>query len=350
MKPLKELVRPNIWSLAPYSSARDEYSGHEAHVFLDANENPYNTSFNRYPDPLQRELKERIAQIKGIPAAYTFLGNGSDEAIDLLYRCFCQPREDNVVAIEPTYGMYKVCADINDVEYRPVLLDEQFQIKADQLLAAADHHTKLIWICSPNNPTGNKIDRNEILKTIEDFEGIVVVDEAYSDFSRQRPLRFELAKHPNLVVLNTMSKAWASAAIRLGMAFASPDIIALFNKVKYPYNINQLTQQQAMKVLSDPYEIERLVQLILQQRTQMIHAFSQLPICQQVFPTDANFFLARVNDAQAIYDYLVERGIIVRNRHRVKLCHNCLRITIGTRSENDELLGALRQYGEQDTI
>ena len=341
---LEKLVRPNIWSLAPYSSARDEYSGHEAHVFLDANENPYGAPLNRYPDPLQRKLKERIAQVKDVPADHIFLGNGSDEAIDLLYRCFCEPRQDNVVAIEPTYGMYKVCADINDVEYRPVLLDEHFQIKAASLLAACDEHTKLIWICSPNNPTGNDIEREEVLKVIQGFKGLVVVDEAYSDFSRLRPLRLDIQKHPNLVVLNTMSKAWASAAIRLGMAFASPEIIAVFNKVKYPYNVNLLTQEQATKMLSDPFEIDRKVQLILQQRTQMIEAFRLLPICQQVYPTDANFFLVRVTDAQTIYDYLVERGIIVRNRTRVTLCNNCLRITVGTRSENDELIGALRQY------
>ena len=343
MKPLEQLVRPNIWSLAPYSSARDEYSGHEAHVFLDANESPYNNPYNRYPDPLQRELKEQLAAVKGIPASYTFLGNGSDEAIDLLYRCFCRPGKDNVVAIEPTYGMYRVCADINDVEYRPVLLDEHFQMQADKLLAACDANTKLIWICSPNNPTGNDMNREEVLKVISKFQGIVVVDEAYSDFSRQRPLRFELPQHPNLVVLNTMSKAWASAAIRLGMAFASPDIIGLFNKVKYPYNINQLTQQQAMKALQARFDVDAWVQLILRERVQMMDAFRQLPVCKEVFPSDANFFLARVTDAQAIYNYLVEQGIIVRNRHRVQLCQNCLRITVGTRNENTELLSALRK-------
>ena len=344
MKPLEQLVRPNIWSLAPYSSARDEYSGHEAHVFLDANESPYNTPMNRYPDPLQRELKELMASVKGIPANYTFLGNGSDEAIDLLYRCFCRPGVDNVVAIEPTYGMYRVCADINDVEYRPVLLDEHFQMQADKLLAACDDKTKLVWICSPNNPTGNDMNREEVLKVINKFQGIVVVDEAYSDFSRQRPLRFELPQHPNLVVLNTMSKAWASAAIRLGMAFASPDIIGLFNKVKYPYNINQLTQQQAMNALQARFDVEAWVQLILRERVQMMDAFRQLPICKEVFPSDANFFLTRVTDAQAIYNYLVEQGIIVRNRHRVQLCQNCLRITVGTRNENTELLSALRKF------
>ncbi len=344
MKPLQELTRPNIWSLAPYSSARNEYSGHEAHVFLDANENPFGNPLNRYPDPLQHELKERLSQVKGVPAASIFLGNGSDEAIDLLYRCFCQPGIDNVVAIEPTYGMYRVSADINDVEYRPVLLDERYQIQAASLLSACDQHTKLIWICSPNNPTGNNIDREEMLKVIDQFQGIVIVDEAYSDFSRQRPLRLELSLHPNLVVLNTLSKAWASAAIRLGMAFAHPDIIALFNKVKYPYNVNYLTQQQALRILSNQSDVERWVRLILEERSRMIEAFRQLPVCEQVYPTDANFFLARVTDAQAIYDYLVSQGIIVRNRTRVQLCNNCLRITIGTRTENGELLAALRQY------
>ena len=344
MKPLQELTRPNILALAPYSSARDEYSGHEAHVFLDANECPYNAPLNRYPDPLQRELKELVTRQKGVPADNIFLGNGSDEAIDLLYRCFCQPGADNVVAIEPTYGMYRVCADINDVEYRPVLLDDQFQLHADALLAACDDHTKLIWICSPNNPTGNSMQRDEVLRVIDAFQGIVVLDEAYSDFSRQRPFRSELAQHPNLVVLNTMSKAWASAAIRLGMAFASADIIAIFNKVKYPYNVNQLTQQQAMQRLKDTQDVERWLQLVLQERSRLMEAFRQLPICQQVYPTDANFFLTRVSDAQAVYDYLVRQGIIVRNRTRVQLCHNCLRITVGTRSENAELLGALRQY------
>ena len=341
---LEKLTRKNIWNLAPYSCARNEFSGANATVFLDANENPYGSPLNRYPDPLQLELKKKIEQVKGIPAEYTFLGNGSDEAIDLLYRCFCEPKEDNVVAIEPTYGMYKVCADINDVEYRPVLLDENYQLMAEKMLAACDSHTKVIWICSPNNPTGNDIKREEILKILNAFEGIVVVDEAYSDFSHLRPLRYELPRYPNLVVLNTLSKAWASAAIRLGMAFASPAIIDIFNKVKYPYNVNYLTQQQAIKVLSDPLEVERWVQLILQERTRMLEAFSQLPICQKVYPTDANFFLAKVSDAQGIYDYLVDQGIIVRNRTRVQLCHNCLRITIGSRNENSELIGALRQY------
>ncbi|MCH5308499.1 MAG: histidinol-phosphate transaminase [Prevotella sp.] len=344
MKSLQELTRPNIWALAPYSSARNEYAGREARVFLDANENPYNHPYNRYPDPLQLELKDALSKVKGVPAGNIFLGNGSDEAIDLVYRCFCMPGVDNVVAIEPTYGMYKVCADINDTEYRTVLLDDDFQISADQLLAATDNHTKVIWLCTPNNPTGNCLKREEVIKTIKQFEGLVIVDEAYSDFSAQPALRTELLKYPNLIVLNTLSKAWGCAAIRLGMAFASEEIIGLFNKVKYPYNINLLTQQQALEALKDPFEVDKWVKLLLQERARMIDAFELLPICERVYPTDANFFLAKMTDAPRIYDYLVERGIIVRNRHKVQLCQNSLRITIGTRTENGELIAALRQY------
>ena len=344
MKSLEELTRPNIWSLAPYSSARNEYAGREARVFLDANENPYNNPYNRYPDPLQLELKAAISKVKGVPAANIFLGNGSDEAIDLPYRCFCEPGIDNVVAIEPTYGMYKVCADINNTEYRPVLLDENYQITAERLLAATDAHTKLIWLCSPNNPTGNTLQREEIVKVIEAFEGLVIVDEAYSDFSSQKPLRHEIAKYPNLIVLNTMSKAWGCAAIRLGMAFASEEIIAIFNKVKYPYNVNQLTQQQALQALKDPFEVDKWVKLLLEERSRMIDAFQLLPICVKVYPTEANFFLAQMTDATKIYNYLVDKGIIVRNRHRIQLCQNCLRVTIGTKTENGELIAALRQY------
>lgn len=344
MKPLIELTRPNIWNLKPYSSARNEYSGHLAKVFLDANENPYNSPFNRYPDPLQTEIKRRLSSIKNVRPEQIFLGNGSDEAIDLPYRCFTRPGIDNVVAIEPTYGMYKVCADINDVEYRPVLLDNNFQIKAEKLLEACDSNTKLIWICSPNNPTGNNINRNEIIKTINEFDGIVIVDEAYSDFSTEKPLRTELNNYPNLIILNTFSKAWGAAAIRLGMAFAQRDIIDIFNKVKYPYNVNLLTQNQALELLKEPYEVDKWVKTLLLERGRMIDAFRLLPICKKVYPTNANFFLAQMTDAQTIYDYLVNKGIIVRNRTNVSLCQNCLRITIGAKSENNELLSALRQY------
>ena len=334
MKQLKDLVRPNIWQLAPYSSARNEYSGHEAHVFLDANENPYNAPYNRYPDPLQTEVKARLSTIKRVPAECIFLGNGSDEAIDLVYRVFCRPEIDNVVAIEPTYGMYKVCADINDVAYRPVLLDEHYEMDANKLLAACDDNTKAIWLCSPNNPTGNNLSVEEIEKVLRGFGGIVVVDEAYSDFSTVPVFRKRLAEFPNIIVLNTMSKAWGCAAIRLGMAFASKEIIQLFNKVKYPYNVNLLTQRQALEELNNTEAVTKWVSLILSERKHMIQAFRELPSCMEVYPTDANFFLAKMTDAQGIYNYLVEKGIIVRNRTRVTLCKDCLRVTIGTKTEN----------------
>ena len=342
MKQLRDLVMPNIWKLAPYSSARNEYSGHEAHVFLDANENPYNSPLNRYPDPLQTEVKKKLSKYKGVDPKCMFLGNGSDEAIDLVYRVFCRPQIDNVVAIEPTYGMYKVCADVNDVAYRPVLLDDHFQLNADKLLTACDKHTKVIWLCTPNNPTGNNLDKGEIEKVLKLFDGIVVVDEAYSDFSTQPLFRKRLAEFPNLIVLNTMSKAWGCAAIRLGMAFASEEIIGLFNKVKYPYNINLLTQKQALAELDNINMVEKWVNVILLERKHMVQAFKELPECIEVYPTDANFFLARMTDAQSIYSYLVNKGIIVRNRSQVKLCDNCLRITIGSTIENSELLSAMR--------
>lgn len=344
MKELKELVRDNIWKLKPYSSARDEYSGHVAHVFIDANENPYNTSFNRYPDPLQRELKQKIARIKGVEEDCIFLGNGSDEAIDLVYRCFCNPMEDNVVAIEPTYGMYKVCADINNVEYRKVLLDNKFAMNAEDVLAACDTHTKVIWICTPNNPSGNDICRSEIEHILNTFQGIVVIDEAYSDFSQQKTFRTELSTYPNMIVLNTMSKAWGCAGIRLGMAFASPEIIGIFNKVKYPYNVNCLTQEKAAAILDNIQEVQIWVAQILEEKARVIEAFGQLDVCVKIYPSAANFFLVEVTDAQSIYDYLVNKGIIVRNRSQIALCKNCLRITIGNRTENNELLAALRVY------
>lgn len=341
---LHRLVRPNIWELTPYSCARDEFKGREANVFLDANENAYNSPFNRYPDPLQEELKAELAQVKGVPAEYMFLGNGSDEAIDLVYRIFCEPRQDNVVAIAPTYGMYEVCAHINDVEYRPVLLDNGFQLNADKLLAATDERTKVIWICSPNNPTGNCLQREEVEKVLKGFSGIVVIDEAYSDFTQMRPFRCELPLYPNLIVLNTMSKAWASAAIRLGMAYADPSIIALFNKVKYPYNVNILTQQQAREIIHNRPKLQQWMTTILTERRHLMPAVAELPLAKEVYPSDANFFLVKVTDANSIYRYLIDKGIVVRNRSRVALCDNCLRITVGTPQENCELLSALRQY------
>ena len=344
MKELQELVRPNIWRLEPYSCARDEYKGKTARVFLDANENPYNNPYNRYPDPLQLDLKAKLSKIKGVPVENIFLGNGSDEAIDLVYRVFCRPQIDNVVAIAPTYGMYQVSADINDVLYRSVLLNEDFSLNADRLLAACDRHTKVVWLCSPNNPTGNALQREEIIKVLTHFEGIVVLDEAYIDFSSEPTFRSELKQYPNIIVLNTMSKAWGCAGIRLGMAFASTDIINLFNKVKYPYNVNLLTQNLAGEMLGEPMEVVRWVKLLNQERERMMKSFAELPSCEKVFPTDANFFLARMTDADSIYQYLVRKGIVVRNRNRVNLCGNCLRITIGTSAENTKLLSALRQY------
>lgn len=344
MKNLQELVRPNIWALKPYSCARDEFKGVKADVFIDANENPFNNGINRYPDPLQEQVKRLISPLKEVPEQNIFLGNGSDEAIDLPYRIFCRPGVDNVVAIDPTYGMYEVCADINDIEYRKVSLDEKYDMDPDALLAACDDNTKIIFICSPNNPTGNAFSREKIEKVVSSFSGIVIVDEAYSDFSQQRPMRLDLAKYPNLIVLATFSKAWGAAGIRLGMAFASTDIIALFNKVKYPYNVNVLTQKRAIDVLSDQVIMQRHISMVLEERVSLIKAFKQLDICQEIYPTDANFFLTKVTDADAIYKYLVSKGVVVRNRNRVHLCGNCLRITIGTVEENRRLLSALRQY------
>mgnify|MGYP003466723879 CR=1 FL=1 len=344
MKTLKELTRPNVWALKPYSSARDEYSGVEASVFLDANENPYHAPFNRYPDPLQKELKSLIAPLKQVREEQIFLGNGSDEAIDLVFRAFCTPSVDNVVAIDPTYGMYQVCAEVNDVEYRKVLLDEHYQFSAEKLLAATDDHTKAIFLCSPNNPTGNNLCRGEIESLLHSFDGLVIVDEAYADFSSERSFLLDLDKYPNLIVLQTFSKAWGCAAIRLGMAFACPQIIGLFNKIKYPYNVNLLTQQEAISLLQDPVKVQDWISILLQERTRLMDEFSKLSCCETIYPTDANFFLTKVTDAKKIYEYLVSKGIIVRNRTHVALCGNCLRITIGTSEENDTLLEALKGW------
>lgn len=344
MKTLQELTRPNVWRLKPYSSARDEYNGAAASVFLDANENPYNMPHNRYPDPMQRELKTELSKIKKVNPDSIFLGNGSDEAIDLVFRAFCEPRVDNVVAIDPTYGMYQVRAEVNDVAYRKVLLDEQFQFSADKLLAAADEHTKLIFLCSPNNPTGNDLLRSEIEKLIQQFDGLVILDEAYNDFSEAPSFLEQLDKYPNLIVLQTFSKAWGCAAIRLGMAFASPEIICILSKIKYPYNVNLLTQKQAMEMLHRYYEIERWVKTLKEERESLEAAFAALPCTVKMFPSDANFFLVRVTDAVKIYHYLVAKGIIVRNRHSVSLCGNCLRVTVGTRLENEKLIEAMKEY------
>ncbi len=339
---MQKLVRKNIWELKPYSCARDEFRGREAHVFLDANESPYNSGYNRYPDPLQETLKKMIAPLKNVSVDDIFLGNGSDEAIDLVYRVFCEPRVDNVVAMAPSYGMYEVCANINDVEYRKVMLDEHYQIHADDMLKAVDEHTKVMWLCSPNNPTGNDIDRREVKRILDEFQGIVVVDEAYGDFSELRSLRKLVRMYPRLIVLNTFSKAWASASVRLGMAFAQPEIIALFNKVKYPYNVNSLTQKYAIELLSDIEKLERWIRDIKRERDNLLPSLKEVKCVKQVYPTNANFVLVKVTDANRIYNFLVDRGIVVRNRNNVQLCGDCLRITIGTKQENNEMLAALR--------
>lgn len=339
---ISALVRPNVLAMAPYSCARDEYSGHEATVFLDANENPYNAPVNRYPDPQQTLLKERLAQLKGVKPGQIFLGNGSDEAIDLVFRVFCRPGVDNVVAIEPTYGMYAVCAATNDVEYRRVMLNADFTFTASRLLEATDAHTKAIFLCSPNNPTGNLLPRHEIESLLRSFPGIVVVDEAYGDFAPGASVVAWVNTYPRLMVLSTFSKAWASAGIRLGAAITSEEIVEYLNKIKYPYNVNILTQQQALQMLDRQDEITGWVEQILVERQRMAEALKVLDICEKVYPSDANFLLVKVPDAPFVYDELARRGIIVRNRSRVSLCHNCLRITIGTPDENNSLLAALK--------
>lgn len=341
MRTLDELTRPNIRRLKPYSSARDEYKGKTASVFLDANENPYNQPYNRYPDPLQGEVKQALSAVKGVDPDSVFLGNGSDEAIDLLFRAFCEPGCDNVVAIDPTYGMYEVCAAINNVEYRKVPLDEAFRFRADDMLRKADAQTKLMFLCSPNNPTGNSLDRAEVERLLDAFDGLVVVDEAYIDFSSEPSMLGQLKERPNLVILQTFSKAWGCAGIRLGIACAHPEVIAILNKIKYPYNVNLLTQREALHMLQQPLQVRQWVEVLLKERERLMEAFAELPCCLQVYPTDANFFLARVTDANGIYARLVEQGIIVRNRSHITLCDNCLRITVGTSEENDALLEAL---------
>ena len=338
---LKTWVRPNIWSLKPYSSARSEFKG-EASVFLDANENPYNAPYNRYPDPLQWAVKKRIAAFKGVPAEQIFLGVGSDEPIDLIYRVFCEPAVDNVVAIDPSYGMYQVCADINNVAYKKVQLDSEFQVDAAAVLNAVDERTKAIFLCSPNNPTGNSLDRAAVEKILNTCAGIVVVDEAYIDFSTQPSFLKLLHRFPNLIVLQTFSKAWGSAGVRLGMAFADSRIIEIFNKVKYPYNINRLTQEYALSMLEKADQVKAWVALLLQERSLLAAALERLPVVKKVYPSDANFLLVRVEDASGTYRYLVEKGIIVRNRDNITLCMGCLRITIGTPEENRQLVEAMK--------
>lgn len=338
---IEQLVRKNILDLKPYSSARNEFKG-EASVFLDANENPLNQPYNRYPDPLQWKLKEKIGKLKNVASEKIFLGNGSDEPIDLVIRVFCEPEKDNVVAIDPTYGMYQVCADINNIEYRKVLLKSDYSLNANRVLDAVDNNTKLVFLCSPNNPTGNLLDKGEILKIINQFNGIVVVDEAYIDFSPNDSFLPELDKYSNIIILQTLSKAWGLAAIRLGMAFASPQIIEFFNKVKYPYNINQLTQDFVYNELDKTTEMLEWVDILNSERAILVKELKALPFVEFVYPSDANFILIKVNDANKIYNFLVNKGIIVRNRTSVTLCEGCLRITVGTKEENKIVMEALK--------
>ncbi len=340
---LDELVRPNIRSLEPYRSARDEFKG-QGQIFLDANESPFGAGLNRYPDPLQWELKKAIASLKGVDPECIFLGNGSDEVIDLLFRIFCEPGRDRAVVLPPTYGMYAVCAGVPGVSVQEVPLDAEFQPEVEQVLATADSSAKLLFLCSPNNPTGNDFDESNLQRLVSGFPGIVVVDEAYIDFSARPSCLTWLEEYPNLVVLQTFSKAWGLAGIRLGMAFAGKPIIELLNKVKPPYNVNGLTQQAALEALRNPERIRADVRTILRERERLGKALNGYPFVEKVFPSDANFLLVRVNDADGLYGFLLERGIVVRNRSRQLHCRGCLRITIGTPEENANLLKALDEW------
>lgn len=352
---LNSLVRKNIQALKPYSSARDEFTG-DANIFLDANENAFgspvsfqfdgntNIQFNRYPDPQQTSLKQRISEIKGIPLENIFLGNGSDEAIDLLIRIFCEPGIDNIIILPPTYGMYKVCADINNVGIKEVPLTNEFQIDLDALASAIDENTKIIFICSPNNPTGNSINKNDIEIVLNNFDGIVVIDEAYINYARQKTMLPALTEYPNLVIMQTLSKAWGLAALRLGMAFAGRPVIEYLNKVKYPYNISNASQQLALQALKNLDIVNRWTAETVQQREWLMSELQQFHFVQKIYPSDANFILVQVEAAKDLYTYLMQAGIIVRDRSNVVLCDNCLRITIGTPDENRQLLDSLKGY------
>ncbi|ALL04970.1 histidinol phosphate aminotransferase [Pedobacter sp. PACM 27299] len=342
---INNLQRENIKNLKPYSTARDEYKG-QASVFLDANENgygsPLDVNFNRYPDPLQLDLKDAISKIKGVPIENTFLGNGSDEAIDLLFRAFCEPGKDNVIILPPTYGMYEVSAGINNVEARKVNLLPNFQLDLEKIAEAIDENTKLIFICSPNNPTGNSIIRTDIETVLANFNGLVIIDEAYINYAKQRTFIQELTEYPNLVILQTFSKAWGLAALRLGMAFAARPVIDILNKVKPPYNINQATQDLALKALENIAQVNEWIKITVTERENLSEELINLPIVKKVHASDANFILIEVIDALKTYDALVNQGIIVRDRSKVTLCEGCLRITIGTPQENEILLNALK--------
>ncbi len=342
-KNIINLVRPNIAALEPYSTARDEFKGGVSiDVWLDANENPYNNGVNRYPDPHQRGLKEQLAKIKEVGADNIFIGNGSDEAIDLAFRVFARPSLDNAVSIAPTYGMYKVAAATNDVEMREVQLGENFELPVEELLKATDENTKLMWICSPNNPTGNLFPIAQVEELIARFDGIVVVDEAYIDFAHSAGFLPILDKYENLIVLQTLSKAWGMAGVRCGLAFSSEQIISLMNMVKYPYNINLLTQAKVAELLERG--VAEQVAEIIAQRGRVIEELNRIELVERVFDTEANFVLIRTQHANELYDRLLEGGVIVRNRSRVRGCENTLRITIGTAAENDRMIEIIKNY------
>ncbi len=340
---LKQLLRNNIREIAPYSTARDEFQG-KASVFLDANESPFQSDINRYPDPYQQMLKVRVSRIKKVHPDQIFLGNGSDEAIDLVIRAFCEPREDNILAIKPTYGMYKVAADINAVTYREVMLTRSFNLDVVSLMKSIDKKTKVVFLCSPNNPSGNSLIRSNIEYVLNNFEGIVVIDEAYIDFAREEGFLPLLNSYPNLIVLQTFSKAWGMAGVRLGMAFASKEIIQVLNHIKYPYNVNVLTQQKALEMLEQEEQTKQNISTIISERDILLPKLNNLDVIEQVYPTDANFVLVRVKDPKAVYNYLLNKEIIVRDRSKVALCEGCLRLTIGTPEENLLLLDALANF------
>jgi len=341
---LQTILRENIKNLTPYSSARDEFQG-EASVYLDANENafgsPLDEQYNRYPDPLQINVKKRLSEIKGVPIRNIFLGNGSDEAIDILFRSFCNPGVDNVIIVPPTYGMYQVSANINDVEARKVHLTADYQLNLEGIAEAIDDHTKMIFICSPNNPTGNSIDRADVETLLANFNGIVVVDEAYINYSRQKTFIQELTEYGNLVVLQTLSKAWGLAGLRLGMAFASEEIIEVMNRVKPPYNINEATQQLVLKALQNVDQVNQWIKQTLLERDKLVLALKDFDFVLDIYPSDANFILVKTTDAKGIYNHLVGQGIIVRDRSKIELCEGCLRVTIGTPEENTVLIAQL---------
>ncbi|GAB2655546.1 histidinol-phosphate transaminase [Flavihumibacter cheonanensis] len=344
---LNELLRPNIRDLVPYSSARDEFKG-EASVYLDANENslgsPLLKWYNRYPDPLQMAVKEKLTNIKGVTPEHIFLGNGSDECIDVLIRAFCEPGMDNILIVPPTYGMYEVSAHINNVQIKKVPLTPDFQLDLPAMEEAVDDFTKIIFLCSPNNPTGNSLHRGAVEALLNNYFGLVVVDEAYINFSRQRSFLADLQDYPNLVVLQTLSKAWGLAALRVGMAFGSKEIIDVMNKVKPPYNINQASQELVLKALDEVEQVNEMIRVLVEERGRLERELPSLAIVQKVYPSDANFLLVKVRDAKKIYQYLLDKGIVVRDRSSVVLCADCLRITVGTEKENSELIEALKQY------